>query len=109
MKSLMTGIIEHLRYRFRMCIWKHWKKPMTKYNELRKLGILEYNVYMAANTRRGYYQIASTVMLHIAISNKRVKKRTIAFARQLPYSTYCNINLTEVYKNRICSGMRGIK
>ena len=39
MKVLMTNISEHLRHRLRMCIWKYWKKPMTKYKALRKLGI----------------------------------------------------------------------
>ena len=43
MKCFMRKISEHLRHRLRMCIWKYWKKPMTKYKELRKLGITEYN------------------------------------------------------------------
>ena len=55
MKSTMDKIGEHLRHRLRMCIWKYWKKPRTKYKALRKLGISEYNSYMVANTRRGYY------------------------------------------------------
>lgn len=79
MKSLMTHVSEHLRHRLRMCIWKYWKKPMTKYKALRKLGISEYNAYMVANTRRGYYWVASTVILHIAISNKRLKEKGLVF------------------------------
>lgn len=79
MKSLMTRVSEHLRHRLRMCIWKYWKKPMTKYKTLRKLGISEYNAYMVANTRRGYYWVASTVILHIAISNKRLKEKGLVF------------------------------
>lgn len=79
MKSLMTRVSEHLRHRLRMCIWKYWKKPMTKYKALRKLGISEYNAYMVANTRRGYYWVASTVILHIAISNKRLKEKGLVF------------------------------
>ena len=53
MKSIMTKISEHLRHRLRMCVWKYWKKSMTKYKALRKLGISEYNSHMVANTRRG--------------------------------------------------------
>lgn len=79
MKRLMKKIGEHLRHRLRMCIWKYWKKPKTKYKALRKLGISEYNAYMVANTRRGYYWIASTVILHIAISNKRLKQKGLVF------------------------------
>ena len=84
MKSKMTEISEHLRHRLRMCIWKYWKKPKTKYKALRKLGITEYNAHMVANTRRGYYWVASTVVLHMAISNKRLKQKGLVFTRPLP-------------------------
>lgn len=79
MKSLMARIGEHLRHRIRMCIWKYWKKPMTKYKALKRLGISEYNAHMVANTRRGYYWLASTVVLHMAISNKRLKEKGLVF------------------------------
>ena len=79
MKSTMDRIGEHLRHRLRMCIWKYWKKPKTKYKALRKLGISEYNSYMVANTRRGYYWVANTVVMHMAISNKRLKQKGLVF------------------------------
>ena len=79
MKRLMIKISKHLRHRLRMCIWKYWKKPMTKYKALRKLGISDYNSYIVANTRRGYYWVASTVVLHMAISNKRLKQKGLVF------------------------------
>ena len=79
MKTLITRIGEHLRHRLRMCIWKYWKKPMTKYKALKSLGISEYNAHMVANTRRGYYWVASTVVLNMAISNKRLKEKGLVF------------------------------
>lgn len=79
MKNAMTEIGQHLRHRLRMCIWKYWKKPKTKYKNLKKLGISEYNAYVVANTRRGYYWVANTVVLHIAISNKRLKQKGLVF------------------------------
>lgn len=79
MKRLVKEIGECLRHRLRMCIWKYWKNSKTKYKALRKLGISEYNAYMVANTRRGYYWVASTVVLHIAISNKRLKQKGLVF------------------------------
>ena len=79
MKSLMARVSKHLRHRIRMCIWKYWKKPMTKYKALRKLGISEYNAYMVANTRKGYFWVASSVILHMAISNKRLKEKGLVF------------------------------
>lgn len=79
MKGIMKEIGEHLRHRLRMCIWKYWKNPKTKYKALRKLGISEYNAYKVANTRRGYYWVASTAVLHIALSNKRLKQKGLVF------------------------------
>ena len=79
MKRLMIKISKHLRHRLRMCIWKYWKKPMTKYKALRKLGISDYNSYIVANTRRGYYWVASTVVLHMAISNRMLKQKGLVF------------------------------
>ena len=79
MKRLMERIGEHLRHRLRMCIWKYWKKPKTKYKALRKLGISEYSAYAVANTRKGYYWVANTVILHMAISNERLKQKDLVF------------------------------
>lgn len=79
MKTTMTRIGEHLRHRLRMCIWKYWKKPKTKYKNLKELGTSDYNAYMVANTRKGYYWVASTVVLHMAISNKRLKEKGLVF------------------------------
>jgi len=79
MKNVMTRIGEHLRHRLRMCIWKYWKIPRAKYKALRKLGISHENAYMVANTRRGYYWVACTIVLHIAISNKRLQQKGLVF------------------------------
>lgn len=79
MKTIMTRISEHLRHRLRMCIWKYWKIAKTRYKALRKLGIDEDNSKIVAYTRRGYYFVASTVILHIAISNNRLKQKGLVF------------------------------
>lgn len=79
MKTAMDKISGRLKHRLRMCIWKYWKSPRTKYKALRKLGMSHKNAYMVANTRRGYYFVASTVVLHTAISNKRLKQKGLVF------------------------------
>lgn len=79
MKQLMKEVSEHLRHRLRMCIWKYWKIPKTKYRALIQLGITKESAYNVANTRRGYYWVASTVILHIAISNKRLQQKGLIF------------------------------
>lgn len=92
MKAFMKRVSEHLRHRLRMCIWKYWKKPMTKYKALRKLGISEYDAFMVANTRRGYYWVASTVVLHVAISNDRLKQKGLVFPLDHYLKIHTNIN-----------------
>ena len=89
MKNCMKEIGEHLRHRLRMCIWKYWKIPRAKYKALRKLGIKEESAYMVANTRRGYYWVASTVILHMAISNNRLKQKGLVF----PLEYYSKVHI----------------
>ncbi len=88
MKGSMTEIGEHMRHRLRMCIWKYWKKPMTKYKALKKLGISEYNAKIVSYTRKGYYWVASTVVLHKAISNRRLKQKGLV----LPLDHYLKVH-----------------
>ena len=92
MKKTMEKVSEHLRHRLRMCIWKYWKIPRAKYKALRKLGIKEENAYMVANTRRGYYFVASTVVLHMAISNNRLKQKGLVFPLEYYLKVHINTN-----------------
>lgn len=46
---------------------------------------------MVANTRIGYYWVASTVVLHMAISNKRLKQKGLVF----PLDRYLKVH-TEI-------------
>ena len=92
MKSTMKRVSEHLRHRLRMCIWKYWKRPRVKYKALRKLGIKEESAYMVANTRRGYYFVASTVISHMAISNNRLKQKGLVFSLEYYSKVHINTN-----------------
>ena len=80
MKSLMTEISHWIRRRLRMCIWKYWKLPQTKYKALIKLGISQQDAYEVANTRKGYYWEAMTPVIHIALSNDRLKRKGLVFS-----------------------------
>ena len=64
---------EWLRRRIRMCIWKAWKRPKTKVANLIKCGIDKRRAYMWGNTRLGYWRIADSPILKIAISNANLK------------------------------------
>ncbi|GAK40820.1 group II intron reverse transcriptase/maturase [Paenibacillus urinalis] len=72
MKRTLQRWNEWLRRRFRMYIWKQWKKPRTKAQNLRKLGIPEWQAYQWANSRLGYWRIAGSPVLSRSITNKRL-------------------------------------
>ena len=73
MKRFLGETDEWLRRRIRMCIWKAWKKPKTKVENLIKCGIDKRRAYMWGNTRLGYWRIADSPILSRAISNANLK------------------------------------
>ena len=74
MKTLMREVDQWMRKRIRMGIWKQWKKVRTRYAMLKKLGATENNARILAFTRKGYWRIASSPILHSAITNDKLKK-----------------------------------
>jgi RNA-directed DNA polymerase len=72
MKRILQNWNEWLRRRFRMYIWKQWKKPKTKVQSLRKLGIPEWQAYQWGNSRLGYWRIAGSVVLQRSITNEKL-------------------------------------
>lgn len=59
-----------IRRRLRACIWKQWKKVKTRYRNLIKLGIPRQKAYEYSNTRKGYWRISNSPILHKSITNK---------------------------------------
>ena len=55
-----------------MYIWKQWKKPRTKVDNLRKLGIPADKAYQWDNSRLGYWRIAGSPVLKCSITNERL-------------------------------------
>lgn len=74
MNRILQGWNEWLRRRFRMYIWKQWKKPRTKVQNLRKLGIPEGHAYQWGNTRLGYWRVAGSPVLSCSITNEKLAK-----------------------------------
>ena len=72
MKRILQRWNEWLRRRMRMYIWKQWKKPRTKVQNLRKLGIPEWQAYQWGNTRLGYWGIAGSAVLNRSVTNERL-------------------------------------
>jgi group II intron reverse transcriptase/maturase len=72
MKRVLQHWNEWLRRRMRMYIWKQWKKPRTKVQNLRKLGIPDGQAYQWGNTRLGYWRIAGSAVLNRSVTNERL-------------------------------------
>lgn len=75
MKKLLKDLDEWVRRRLRACIWKTWKKPRTKFANLKKLGIPPGKAWEYANTRKGYWRISNSPVVTRAITNERLIKR----------------------------------
>lgn len=71
-KRTLQSWNEWLRRRFRMYIWKQWKKPRTRVMNLKKLGIPEWQAYQWGNTRLGYWRIAGSAVLSRSITNEKL-------------------------------------
>ena len=74
MKKTMKAWDEWLRSRFRCYIWKQWKNPKTRVQNLIKLDMPEWQAYRNGNTRKGYWRIAGSGILTRTITNKRLAR-----------------------------------
>lgn len=63
-----------IRRRIRMCYWKQWKKCKTKRENLIKLGISEEDAREHSGSRKGYWRMADTRAMHMALNNKTLEK-----------------------------------
>lgn len=79
MKSRLQRIDEWYRRRLRMCIWKCWKKVKTRFSNLFKCGIDKGKAWEWANTRKGYWRIADSFILHRALNNDNLKRANYPF------------------------------
>ncbi|MBM7645206.1 group II intron reverse transcriptase/maturase [Scopulibacillus daqui] len=59
-----------IKRRLRMIRWKEWKKNKTKYKNLMKLGIKRGKAWEWANTRKAYWRIAKSPILHKALDDQ---------------------------------------
>ena len=87
MKTFLVKIDEYLRTRIRMIIWKMWKLPKTREDNLVKCGYSRGEARGLANCRRGYMFVAHSKILQNAITklalskpNKKKGRRGLVFA-----------------------------
>ncbi len=75
MGEYLKDLNSWLRRRIRMYIWKQWKLPRTRVENLKKLGMSDKNAYKNGNTRKGYWAVAGSGILNTTITNKRLERR----------------------------------
>ncbi|MUV36329.1 RNA-directed DNA polymerase [Lentibacillus sp. JNUCC-1] len=59
-----------IRRRLRMIRWKEWKLVKTKYKNLVKYGVKKEKAWEWANTRKAYWRIAKSPILHKALGDQ---------------------------------------
>lgn len=72
MKRILQSWDKWLRRRIRMYIWKQWKKPKTRVQNLKKLGIPAWQASQWGNTRLGYWRVAGSGILSRSITNEKL-------------------------------------
>lgn len=67
--SIFKDLESWIRRRLRLCYWKQWKFPKTRVRKLIGLGIDKHKAYEWGNSRKGYWRITSSPILHRALNN----------------------------------------
>lgn len=72
MRRTLENWNQWLRRRYRMYIWKQWKKPRTRVKALRKPGTSPDQAYQWGNTRLGYWRVAGSQILKCSITDEKL-------------------------------------
>ncbi|MGG6432142.1 group II intron reverse transcriptase/maturase [Anoxybacillus sp. D401a] len=68
-KSIFRKLDGWIRRRLRMCLWKNWKTAKTRVRNLIKLGVPSWKAYEWGNSRKGYWRISNSPILHKTLGN----------------------------------------
>lgn len=72
MKKLCARLDQQIRYRIRMCVWKHWKTPKNRAKNLKKLDVPRWAAYEIAYSGARIARMCRNGWVNKAISNKRL-------------------------------------
>ncbi|MGE8000285.1 group II intron reverse transcriptase/maturase [Lysinibacillus sp. NPDC093190] len=67
--SVFSKLDSWIKRRLRMCLWKNWKKPRTKVRNLIRLKVPYGKAYEWGNTRKGFWRISKSPILHRTLGN----------------------------------------
>jgi group II intron reverse transcriptase/maturase len=68
--GVFSGLDEWFRRRMRQIRWKEWKRPQTRYRNLRALGLGDRRAREGASSSKGYWRIAGSPVLQVALPNR---------------------------------------
>jgi hypothetical protein len=74
MKSWLERMDSWIRRKLRTYIWKQWKRVSAKFKNLMKYGASKNDAWKWANSRKGYWRIAKSQVLHTTLTNKVLKE-----------------------------------
>lgn len=67
--SVFQYLDSWIRRRLRMCLWKDWKTPHNRVRNLVSLGVPKDKAYEWGNSRKKYWRIAKSPVLHKTLGN----------------------------------------
>ena len=74
MKGLCEKLDANIRFRLRMCIWKHWKTPRNRAKNLIKLGISRRYAWATAYSGARIAYVCQRGAMNIAVTKERLTR-----------------------------------
>ena len=74
MKTLCSEMDSRIRFRLRMCIWKHWKTPKNRAKNLMKLGINRKDAWTTAYSGRRIAYVCQRRTINFAVTKERLTR-----------------------------------
>ena len=74
MKGVCTKLDKQIRFRLRMCIWKHWKTPQNRAKNLIKLGIYRKQAFATAYAGARIAHVCQRGAMNVAVTKERLTR-----------------------------------
>ena len=74
MKGLCEKMDRNIRFRLRMCIWKHWKTPKNRAKNLIKLGVYRKLAYATAYNGARIAHCCQSGAMNVAVTKERLTR-----------------------------------
>ena len=75
--SDVTGVLKQLdswiRRKLRVVVWRHWKRPRTRFEKLMERGVNRHKAARAAWGKDGPWQSAAGSAMNVAVPNKDLR------------------------------------